>query len=185
MWIRRITALLCALIGSVPAYSGVEPETNISGGPPELCVAVIVDDHTLELSRFVERMVTRTTTSNLPPGVKAEVKEGSLGPTSNTEVVPVVETRITRVDATTITAWRIDGRAVSVKVLMAELAKPSPVILVKQGRKVDPLFAKMFKADTLVLQLSSSTTPPTVAPNSTTPSDEKKATGTEVEKVTR
>jgi hypothetical protein len=115
-------------------------------------------------------MVTRTITSSLPPGVKVEVKEGSIGPTSSTEVVPVVETQITRVDVTTIGARRIDGRAVSAKVLIVELANPAPVILVKQGQKVDPLFSKMFKPDSLMLLVPSSTTTPTVAPNSTTPS---------------
>lgn len=163
MWIRRI-AVLCALVGSVPANAG-EPETDAAGGPPELGVAVVVDGHTLELRRFVERMVTRTT-SNLPPGVKVEVKEGSIGPTSSTEVVSVVETQITRVDATTTVARRIDGRAVSAKVLMAELAKPTPVILMKQGQHLDPLFSKMFKSESLVLLLSS-TTPTTVAPSNT------------------
>jgi hypothetical protein len=169
MWIRRIAALLCALVGSVSANAGVEPETNTAGGPPELGVAVVVDGHTLELRRFVERMVTRTTTSNLPPGVKVEVKEGAIGPTSSTEVVPVVETQITRIDATTTVVRRIDGRAVSAKVLMAELAKPTPVILMKQGQQLNPLFSKMFKSESLVLLLPSSTTPTTVAPNNTAP----------------
>ncbi len=169
MWIRRIAALLCALVGSVPAGAGVETETNTAGGPPELGVAVVVDGHTLEIRRFVERMVTRTTTSSLPPGVKIEAKEGSIGPTSSTEVVPVIETQIARVDATKVVARRIDGRTVSAKVLMDELAKPTPVILVKQGQQVEPLFSKMFKPESLVLLLPPSTTPPTVAPNSTAP----------------
>lgn len=171
MCIRRIAALLCALAVSVvvSADTGAEPKANIMSGPPELGAAVVVDGHTLEVRRFVERMVTRTTTSNLPPGVKVEVKEGSIGPASSTEVVPVVETHITRIDATKVVARRIDGRAVSSKVLMEELARLTPVIFVKQGQQVDPLFSKMFKPESLMLLLPSPTTPPTVAPNSTAP----------------
>ena len=159
----RIAVLLCALVVSVPL---------LRAGPPELGVAVVVDGRDIEVRRFVERMVTRTTTSDLRPGVKIEMKAGTIGPASSTEVVPVVESHITRIDATKVVARRIDGRAVSTKVLMDELARPTPVILAKHDQQVDPLFSKMFKAESLVLLVPSSTTPPpTVVPAFTTPTN--------------
>lgn len=172
MGIRWIATLLCALGGSVavPVSAGAEPEANAMAGPPELGVAVVVDGRFLEVHRFVERMVTRTTTSNLPPGVKIEVRAGTIGPASSTEVVPVVETQIARMDATKVMAQRIDGRGVSSKVLVGELTRPTPVILARQGQQVDPLFSNMFRPESLVLLLPSPTTPPaTVVPDYTAP----------------
>jgi hypothetical protein len=177
MGIRWIATLLCALASSVAVgvSAGAEPEANTMGRPPELGVAVVVHGRFIEVRRFVERMVTRTTTSNLPPGVKIEVKAGSIGPASSTEVVAVVETHVTRIDGTAVVAQRIDGRAVSSKVLMDELARPTPVVLGKQGQQVDPLFLKMFRPESLVLRLPSSTTPPpTMVPNYTAPANPRR-----------
>ncbi|MCE9545517.1 MAG: hypothetical protein K8T25_08365 [Planctomycetia bacterium] len=171
MFIKRIATLLCALAGLIvfSSDSSAGPETNTTGGPPELGVSVAVDGHTLEIRRFVVRMVTRTTTADLPPGVKIEVKEGSIGPSSSTEVVPVVEMHITQVDATKVVARRIDGRAVSYKVLMDELVKPTPIVFLKQGQQLDPVFLTMFKPESLLLVLPSSTPSPSVVPNNVAP----------------
>lgn len=175
MGIRWIVVLLCALVSSVVVSvgAGAEPEAKTQTGPPELGVAVTIDGRTLEVRRFVERMVTRTTTSNLPPGVKIEVKAGSIGPASSTEIISVLEPLVTRIDANKVIARRIDGSAVSTKVLMDELASPTPVILAKQGQQVDPLFSKMFMPKTLVLLVvPPATTPPsTVVPNGTAPAN--------------
>jgi hypothetical protein len=172
MGIRWIATLLCALTGvvAVPLSVNAEPETDTMAGPPELGVAVVVDGRFVEVRRFVKRMVIRTGTADVSPGVKIEVKAGTMGPASNTEVVPVVETHITRIDATKVVAQRIDGRAVSFKVLVDELARPTPVVLATQGQQVEPLFSKLFKPESLLLVLpSSATPPPTVFPNSTAP----------------
>ena len=173
MGIKWVVALLCVLAGSVavPIGVGAEPDGDAMAGPPELGVAVVVNGRTLELRRFIERMVTRTTTSGLPPGVKIEVKTGIIEPASSTDVFPVVETHIMQIDATKVVARRIDGRVVSFKVLMDELAKPTPVVLAKQGRQVAPLFLKMFKPESLILLFPSSTPPTTVVPDYMAPAN--------------
>jgi|GEM_PF-5252885 hypothetical protein len=169
MEVACIAVLLCAVAASDDVAASASPEagTNTVAGPPELAVAVFADGHFVEVRRFVTRMVRRTTTSNLPPGLKIEVKRGTMEPASSTEVVPVVETHITRIDATKIVARRIDGRAVSSNILAEELARPMPVVLVKQGQPVDPLFLTIFKPDSLMLLLpsSSGTPPPTMLPD--------------------
>ena len=148
---KQIAALLYALV--VPVVASAQTATGPAGAPPELVIAVAVNDQTLEIRRFVERMVTRTTTIPLPPGVKVQAKNGSVGPTTTTEVVSVVETHTTRFDIRNIAAQCIDGRTVSGKALIAALAKPTAIILAKPGQPVDPLFSKLFKPETLVLQL--------------------------------
>jgi hypothetical protein len=106
----------------VNSASAIGAETNVVEGPPELGVAVVVNGR-LELYRFVERMETRRTTNPL-----------------FIEMVPIVETRIIRVDATAIAALRVDGRTVSADDLVAELVNPAPVFLVQQGQRIDPLW---------------------------------------------
>lgn len=160
MRVRYIPFLFCALITTV-LTSADETETNTSTFPrdlPELRVAVAVDDDVIKICQFVVPMDTYVTS-----GVMVEMKEGTIGPP--TEAVPSIMTFCTYIDATAIIARRIDGRAVPVKDLMAELAKPTPVIFVNQGLRVDPLFSTMFKPDSLVL----STTSQIIAPTSTTP----------------
>lgn len=150
---KRITVLLCALVGSVAAQAsaGAETEAGFVAGPPQLGVAVAVDDRVLEIRRFVERMVTRKTVAHLPAGVKIEMKTGTIGPVSSTKIVPVLETHRTRIDVTKVVACRVDGRMVSLKTLLAELERPTPVILARQ-HQLDPLFSKMFKPESLVLR---------------------------------
>ena len=166
MCTKRIVALLYAVAGSVPLVVAGEQDAKIVAGPPELGTAVIVDGRTLEVSRFVVRMVRRTTTSNLPPGITIEARAGDIAAASTTEVVPVVETHIYRIDATEILVRRIDGRAVPYKVLMDELAKPTAVLLAKQDQQVAPLFSKLFRSESLVLPFPTPTrgVPDYVAP---------------------
>ena len=162
MGIGRIAALLCALAGSVNGV--VASEVEMTAGPPELGVAIVKDGRTIEVHRFVERLVTRTSASQVPPGVKIEVREGSISLPATIEVVPVVETHITRIEAAKVVARRIDGRGVPHTVLIEELAGPTPVVLANQNQTVSPLFAKIFKPESLVLFLPSTPPPPTVAP---------------------
>jgi len=155
MRIVWIAMLLFALVGSaaVPSVVGAEGEPHATTGPPELGIAVVVDGRALEVRRYVKRMVTRTTTSALPRGIRVEATRGTIGPASRTEVVPVIEVHITRVDSTKVVARRIDGREVSRQVMMDELARPTPVVVAKQGQELDPWFAKVFKPKSLVLLL--------------------------------
>ena len=166
MGIGRIAVLLCALAGSVvvPVNGVVASEVQTTAGPPELGVAIVKDGRTIEVHRFVERMVTRTSASQVPSGVKFEVREGSISLPATIEVVPFVETRITKIEAAKVVARRIDGRGVPHAVLIEELAGSTPVVLATQNQTVSPLFAKIFKPESLVLFLPSTATPPTVAP---------------------
>jgi hypothetical protein len=164
MRVRWIAALLCVL-AAVPVGARAEPEASPMTAPPELVVAVLVDGRTLEIRRFVEGWVRRTNPS------KVEVSPGYIGPA--TEVVPIVETHITRIDAATVVARRVDGRAVSSRVLMGTLARPTPVLLVQPWRQLDPLFSQMFKPELLVLVLPREGVPPTVAPAYTAPTDRR------------
>jgi hypothetical protein len=153
--IKRIAILACAVASCVlvAVDVGAEPEANTMVGPPELGVAVLVDRHTIEVRRFVETMVTRTTVSNLPPGVKIKTKEGFIGPPTVTELVPVVGTTIERFEVREIAGRRIDGRVISQELLVRELARATPMLLLKQDQRLNPLFAKMFKPESLVLLL--------------------------------
>jgi hypothetical protein len=163
MWIRWIAAMFVVLAGSVVAHvtAAGEPDPNVSDGPPELGIAHVVDGQTIELSRFVERMGTRTVYPESPPGGRLEAKSGGTAPTSVSEVASVVETQTLRTDATAIVARRVDGRMVPSKVLKDELAKPTAVILAStRGQRIDPVFSKLFKRDSLVLFWDSPTSPP-------------------------
>lgn len=141
MCIKQIAVFLCMAIPIV-TLAGVhsKPEAHTVGEPPELGVAVVADGHILLIYRFVEHRFTRT----ISPA----------GPQPHTEIVPVTATCTTRADARKVVARRVDGRMVPYKVLMKELAKPTPVIFAKKDQQVNPLFAKMFKSESLVLLLS-------------------------------
>jgi len=104
----------------------------------------------------------------LPPGVKIEARAGDIAIGGTTEAVAVVETHSYRMDATKIVVRYIDGRAVPYKVLMDELAKPTAVLLAKQGQQVAPLFSKLFRPESLVLPFPTSQegVPDYVAPTS-------------------
>jgi hypothetical protein len=127
---------------------------------PKLAVAVAVDNQTVELRQYVERMVTRTTYLKSSP---YSPTKGNTN-TQFTEVVPVVETQTTRTVISQFSARRIDGRPVAQKLLADELRRPTAVIIFPQGEQLDPLFAKMFKPETLIL-LSPVTRAPGPAPS--------------------
>ena len=112
-------------------------------------VVLPLDARTLEVHRVVNRTVTQTTARD------AAVGDGK----SRAEVVPVLETHVMRINTSTISARWLDGRRVSPRALAEVLAKPSAVILMDGGSKIDALFSTMFKADVLILQLSPQQTP--------------------------
>lgn len=160
IYITRVAAVVCALLGTAitPVASMAQPVINAATGPPlELATAAVVGGRTLEIRRFVVRMVTRTTNDNLAAGVKIDVKEGDIR-TASTIVVPIIETQIIRIDATKVGARRIDGRAVPFNVLINELQELTPVIFAQHSLQVDPIFSKLLKADSLVLHLKPSFT---------------------------
>jgi hypothetical protein len=167
MCTHETAKLLCALTGLAvaAAQARAQSEARMMEGPAEQRIAVVADGSSLNVSRFVRRMVERKT-RNLPPGVKVEVTKGSI-PTW-TEVVPVFETQTSRIDATRVVARRVDGRLVPYKVMMAELARPTPVLFMEQDMRLDSRFTKMFKPETLVLSIRSPA-PITVFPSSLSP----------------
>jgi hypothetical protein len=172
MFIKQIAVLLYATVGFVGNLTSadIEPTANSISGPPELGVAIAVDDNTIEVHRFIVRTGTRVTTPDVPQGVTFEGNKGTtFRPAPKVEQISVIETYTTRFDVTKVVARRIDGSVVYSKILVNELAKPTPIIYVKQGQKVDQFFSKMFKPESLVLLLPSSLTPPTNTPSSTTP----------------
>jgi len=163
---RLLFSMLCALVGLTMVAAPAERNRPAESGPPEVGVAVITDGRTLEIHRFVEGTVTRKTVSSLPPGITVKPKAGSIGPSTTTEVVPIMQTEITRSDATKAVAWRVDGREIGVKELTESLAKPTPVIIARRWRTIDPIFLKVFKPDTLVLPLPN---PPSDLPDYNAP----------------
>jgi len=133
----------------------IEPMDNTLVLPPEIGVAVVVDEHILEIRRFVDIPSTRTIFSGLPPAVKTETRVESTIGTSimQVEVTEIVSSNQVR---------RIDGRTVSNDVLVAELAAPTPILIQKQSLQIDPLFSKIFNPESLVLLMPTSTTPTAV-----------------------
>jgi len=129
-----------------------EPKAKCSSNPPELGIAVAVDGRMLEIQQFAHNMGQRISMSNTTP------------PTQIIEMVPFVSALVCRIDATTVVARRIDGRAVSTKDLMDELAKPTPIVFAKPGEQLNPPFAKLFKPESLVLVLPPPTPPPFALP---------------------
>ena len=136
--------LLSAVIVSADAADG--PAATSAEGSAKLAVAVMVDSQTIELRQFVERMGTRTTKANPSP---YSPNNGNAN-TQFTEVATVIETQTTRMDLAWFSARRIDGRPVAQKLLADELRRPTAVIIAN-GEQLDPLFAKMFKPETVIL----------------------------------
>jgi hypothetical protein len=132
-------------------YANDQPQPESKGSPPEVAVAVMVDGPKFEIHRFGERMVTVTHRSALPPGVKVQVTSGTVEPQVTTKVVPVVEETIAQFHAADVVARRVDGREISLETLRNELSKPSPVLWLKNGQRLSPFFAKLFKPDSIVL----------------------------------
>jgi hypothetical protein len=165
MHLKRILPLFCAIAGPIAIQTEARsaPEANSVRMPPEIGIAVAVDKDMVEIRRFVERRVTRTTQSSSPPGVTIEVRAGTIEPHARTEVVSVVEAQVTQTEASRVVVRRINGRLVPYKELVVELAGDTPVVLAKPGQQIDPLFSRMFNPETLVVSLPSSA-PPTVAP---------------------
>ncbi len=151
---KIVIVFLCVTLELTCIVIGAETDTNIVGGPPEIGSAVIKQNHALEISRFTDRMFTRTTKSSPPQDNKSNLRSGCFESTTATELVPVLETQTIQVEVSKVSAQRVDGRVIPTKTLVDELAKPKPVILLKQGQQLDPFFLKMFKPDSVILQFS-------------------------------
>jgi hypothetical protein len=161
--IAAVCLLRVLTVGTVEARAADDCDATF--GPPEIGVATMLEDGTVEIRRFVKRMISRSSPSALPPGVKIEVRSGSIEPTTIVESVPVVESHISRIELTSVVARRIDGRAVSHQALKDLLTRPTPVILATHRGRIEPLFGQMFKPDSLILHLPAQTSPSTVAPD--------------------
>lgn len=121
-WTNRILGIVCCLAVPASGRAVAQPATPTVGRPPELVVAVAVDGQTLEIRRFVERTVTRTTTATYLPASGSGQRRAR--PATAKEIVPLAETQITRVDAAQFTAQRVGGRTVPSAELMKELRLP-------------------------------------------------------------
>jgi hypothetical protein len=128
---------------------------------PELCIAVALDGHTVEVRRFVERTVTRTGTTSSAEGAKWDVKVGSIEPSSKHEAGPLLEMQAMRFDVEKLKARQVDGRVVTEKNLIGLLTKPTAIIVEKNGGQLNPLLATVFKPDAVILLLPK---PTTIAP---------------------
>lgn len=171
MWIRHLAIILCAgaFLAAGSTEGPGEAKTAAGTGPPELALAVAVDGRTLEIQRFVERVVTRTTTPRFPPGVQVEVRQGSIEPTSRTELFPIIEKHSTRIEVVNVSARRVDGSPVERDVLLRKLNTWTPVLIIKHNQQVDPIFWDIFQAETLLLMLPPPSAPLTVSPVHTAP----------------
>ena len=160
MNILRIATFLLAVVGSavVSIGSDARPQDIPAGGAPELAVAVIVDARTIEVHRFVVRTVTRSIRDNATARDNPQIPNGGRE-FSATETARIVETHINSWDISTVVVRRIDGRAMSHNLLLRKLASPTPVVVVDQGPPVNPLCWKMFKPESLVLDLSKASAP--------------------------
>jgi len=160
MRLRMPVLSLCVLSASLLLGFDVhaEPAAKIAEGPPELRIAVVAQGRTLKLSRFVQRQVT-VTIEDKTPASRPNVFE-SAEPRTEQSTILEVQTNEFDLAQDRVVARRIDGSQVSRQSLIAALAKPTPVILVKAGEQIDPRFASVFKPETLVLEWPSN--PPTV-----------------------
>ena len=156
MRLRMPVLSLCVLSASLFLGSDVraEPAAKIAEGPPELRIAVVAQGRTLKLSRYVQRQVT-VTIEDETPASRPNVFE-SAEPRTEQSTILEVQTNEFDLAQDRVVARRIDGAKVSRQSLVAALAKPTPVILVKAGEQIDPRFASVFKPETLVLQWPSS-----------------------------
>lgn len=147
---------LCVLLASLCLEFDVhaEPAARIAEGPPELRIAVVVQGRTLKLSRYVQRQVTVTIEDKTP----IYTPKGARAPEPRTEQSTILEVSTNDFDLAKdqVVARRVDGGQVSRRSLVAALARPTPVILVKAGEQIDRRFASVFKPETLVLQWPSS-----------------------------
>lgn len=148
---------------AIPSSAQAAADDDKPTCPPEFAIAVIADEQTLEIHRTVQRAVKRTTNQ---PNLKTGGERGTLLPTTASEVVPVVETHVTSIDLASISARRIDGEVVSKEGLRRALKKQTPILVVKQGWRIEPLFAALIKPDSLVIELPAPISPATVLPNS-------------------
>ena len=169
MCTKRIAVLLYLLVGLVSSLNSAEIDPNevTISGPPELAAAILIDDHTIEIHRFIKRTSTTVTTLDQPEGLK--ILKGTVEIPKTVEQHTFFETYMSRYDATKVVARRIDGRVISFKILKEELSKKTPIVLVNKGQQVDPFFVKTFSPETLVLLTQSFSPLPTGLPNSTTP----------------
>jgi len=164
-FVRLQFTLLCIFAGPVSVVAGAEPEAKIIGNLPELGVAVMADAKNINIHRFVTRMITRTIVAELPPGLKIEATQGTIEPLTTTEVVPIVESQVTRIEVSKVVARRLSGGDVSHQALKDALRKPTPVIYGIKGQPLEPIFNDLFTPDALILLLPPSPAAPTVAPD--------------------
>lgn len=124
---------------------------KITKGPPELQIAVILRGRTLELSQF-----------SLSIAMAPEPADGLKAAAQRADEFTLVEAKDELAQTNSfelaklrLVARRVDGTPVPQQVLVTELAKPTPVIVIEPGERIDPRFVPLFKAETLVLQLPS------------------------------
>jgi hypothetical protein len=132
---------------------------------PDFGVAQVVEGGRLKVERYIEYTETRTITTPLPPGLKVVAGAGTtVGPVSRTEVVPALVSQTSYLELHEARARRIDGTAVSPKVLAEELKDAVPVIILERDGPVGLPFAKLFVPKSLVLILTPPDAPTLVVP---------------------
>ena len=137
---------------TVSVRASAQPPNDATNGPPELGVAVAVDAQTLELRRFIERTVTRTATPGTQPALSFDaVTKGSIAPA--VEVAVITETQISRLRIADVMLRRVDGQTIPHASLAKELARSTPVAITYSDHQANPQFWKMFKPESLILQL--------------------------------
>jgi hypothetical protein len=133
--------LLAALVPAAP-----EPDAP-SGTPPVQMLASIDGSGKLTLTYVGCYCDDLGVPEIVPPPPRGEDK----APAPPKVKVKTVTVTTAELAAKHVQAYTADGRAVAADKLASLLAKERTVLLVLDGKKVDPFFLQLYKDDTLVL----------------------------------
>jgi hypothetical protein len=133
--------LLAALAPAAPEPA--EP----SGMPPTQMLASIDGTGKLTLTWVACNCDYPLPPEVVPPGPKGEEK----APEAPKVKVRSVTVTTAELSAKHVTAYTVDGRPVAADKLATMLAKERNVLVVLDGKKVDPILLQLYKDDTLVL----------------------------------
>jgi hypothetical protein len=123
------------------------PPTDVMDGPAEIGLAFVDDRGALNVQRFVRRAVEVDVVDDTPTFTPNGVQAGS----TYRQVRQITQTHTTRLDAARARARRVDGRPLSQAAILAELRKPTAVLLVAEAQTLSPRYSKIYRQETVVL----------------------------------
>jgi thiol-disulfide isomerase/thioredoxin len=143
---RKLSLVLAVTLGLLVASAPAE-DRKVHGGPPWLVIASSID---ASGNLIVSALETRQKKIS-----RVVEKDGKKTVVEGTLSYPVAVLERQSVSLQGVTIRDRDGKTISLEQARQRLKEPTPVLMTFRGEKVDPIYLKIMKKDTLTFTFSS------------------------------